>query len=136
MSKDKYHITKKAICEATGLPERVAVGKIGTWINLEVKTGYRMDGKIILPQVRLYESGVANRIRILCPHCYTEMRFSVLQQHAETKACQRAKAKRDQHLKETQVDFVKTMQDTPKAGQMPDELADKLADDGPYGRII
>lgn len=50
-------------------------------------------GHTIRLTVRVTVSGVANRIQVKCPECGTWMRFSALQQHADTPACRRAKDK-------------------------------------------
>ena len=90
----RYHIRRREMLKALGLPATIPVGQTGEWFNVKVMTDYHYEGCldaafIILPRVWLRPSGVANRIQVECPLCGQIIRFSVLQQHADSKACQK-----------------------------------------------
>jgi hypothetical protein len=78
--------------------EKIPVGVTGEWTNVEVETGYPWADRqfsIILPKVTLAARGVANRVRVICPCCFTaEVRFGGLAQHAQTARCQALNRKR------------------------------------------
>lgn len=89
-----YHLDRRVLMTTLGLPLDVPKGKTGEWENVEVRPGYPWGAKqfsIILPKVRLMAEGVANRVQVLCPCCFsTWVRACALQQHAGTRKCEEA----------------------------------------------
>jgi hypothetical protein len=90
-----YDINRNELLKALDLPKILPIGKAGHWQGVEVKTGHRADGPLlVLPNVWLEPWGVANRLKVECPLCGKKMRFSVLKQHADTRVCKVAAARR------------------------------------------
>lgn len=101
---EDYVIRRENMLAALGLPTKIPVGQTQEWYNVEVRTGRYVprgqfashlgkisegDTTVVLPYVYLAPYGVANRIRVMCPECCREMRFSVLAQHVGSMACKR-----------------------------------------------
>ena len=83
----RYRIRRRDMLAALGLSEKIPLGMTFERHNVKVTAG--RDGKemLLLPYVYVAPDGVANRVRVACPICEAEVRFSVLQQHAESKRC-------------------------------------------------
>lgn len=83
----KYHIRRRDMLSALGLPKRIPPGQTGCWKNVVVRAGWWGEHELTLPVVVLEAGGVAKRIQVMCPECGTMMRFCGLQQHAGSKTC-------------------------------------------------
>lgn len=95
MANERFRIRRENMLKALRLPAHIPLGQTDEWENVEVATGRDGDEFLTLPKVRLKPHGVANRIQVLCPCCrQVWVRFSVLQQHAGTKECERQGTKR------------------------------------------